>query len=99
MFSRVYPMATNGIPVNFSYDSTTKYFNYNYTIDLSRSDLATLPTEIFVPLVVFPRGFQVQVSSNLTWVFNDSSSRVLVYVADPKPSSGFQSANIIIQLK
>jgi hypothetical protein len=98
-FSRVYPMATNGIPVKFEYNSTAKSFNYDYNLDLSRSDLASLPTEIFVPLTVYPGGFQVQVSSNLNWKFDMSSSRVLVYAVDLNASSGFQPANVVIQKK
>jgi hypothetical protein len=98
-FSRVYPMATNGVPVRLAYNSTTKHFCYDYKIDLSRLDLKSVPTEIFVPMMQYPGGLDVNVSSNLRWTFSDETSRVLVTVVDYQPSAEFMSATVIIRRK
>lgn len=82
IFARVYPMATNGLPISLNFNSTTKYFNYTYEANVTTKAQAALNTEIFVPQVIYPKGFDVIVSDNLKWTFNANLSRVLVSLKD-----------------
>ena len=81
LFSRVYPTATNGVPENIFYNLTTKYFVFTYEANISSIKQASLPTEIFVPLQLYPSGFQVTVSSSLKWTFDADTSKVFVYLS------------------
>ena len=80
LFSRVYPMATNGLPQNLFYNSTTNYFAYTYLANLTSIRQASLATEIFVPLQLYPNDFQVTVSPSLKWNFDADSSKVYIYL-------------------
>lgn len=82
VFSRAYPMATNGIPISLNYNSTTKYFTYTYDLNMSSKEQAQLNTEIFVPIDMYPNGFDVNVSDNLKWSFDSNSSRLLITIKD-----------------
>ena len=81
LFSRVYPTATNGIPKTLFYNSTTQFFSYTYEANITSIRQAVLPTEIFIPLHLYPNNnFQVSVSPSLTWKFDTDSSKVFVYL-------------------
>lgn len=75
-FSRVYPTATNGVPLNLHYNSTTKFFTYSFDLNTSSKNQASLTTDIFVPVHLYPNGFDVTVSSNLKWTFDAASSKI-----------------------
>jgi endoglycosylceramidase len=93
VFSRVYPQATNGMPLKLYFNTTTKYFFYSYMLNKSGShDVAVVPTEIFVPQhVYYPFGFSVNVSSHLKWSFHSRENKIFVFLAD------HVNANIINQ--
>jgi len=81
LFSRVYPTATNGLPKTLFYNSTTQFFSYTYEANVTSLKQAVLPTEIFIPLHLYPNNnFQVTVSPSLTWTFDTDSSKVFVYL-------------------
>lgn len=80
VFSRVYPTATNGIPVTMYYNSTTRYFNYTYTSSITSLKQANLVTEIFLPGFLYPNGFKVTLSDDLTWKYDQDNSKVLVFL-------------------
>ena len=77
LFSRVYPMATNGIPLSMSYDVDTRKFSYTFSLNATSLRRAALDTEIFVPDHVYaPNGFQVIASKFLTWRFDPQMHRL-----------------------
>jgi endoglycosylceramidase len=73
-FSRVYAQAVSGIPVNMNFNLTSRLFNLSWIIDPSISQ----PTEIFLPLLHYPRGFVVNVSLGLDWIFDVNESTLYV---------------------
>lgn len=77
-FSRVYPTATNGVPLVLYYNSTTRFFSYSFNLNATTVNQASLATEIFVPMHLYPNGFNVTVSSNLNWFFDQDSSKLIV---------------------
>lgn len=78
ILSRIYPMSTNGIPIELYYNSTNKFFSYKFQMNISTLEDALKPTEIFIPLDLFKKGFDVQISEFLSWYFAKESSRILV---------------------
>ena len=81
-FSRVYPIATNGIPRSINFNSTSKEFKYEFRMNVTNLKQAKLHTEIFVPPQVYPKGFYVELSVHLDWLYDKEKNRVLVFVAD-----------------
>jgi hypothetical protein len=79
-FTRVYPMATNGIPLSMIYNSTTRYFFYIYELNITSLKHAIQTTDIFIPQYLYPQGFSVSVSDNLDWRFDPITSKVLLYL-------------------
>jgi hypothetical protein len=77
-FSRVYPTATNGIPLSLFYNSTTRFFSYSFDWNTSSKNQASLTTDIFIPQHLYPNGFNVTVSSNLQWTFDQTSSKLIL---------------------
>ncbi|RNA13991.1 glycoside hydrolase subgroup catalytic core [Brachionus plicatilis] len=57
LFSRVYPKATNGIPIRYFFNSTSKEFSYEYRMNITNFDQAMAPTEIHIPPEIYPNGF------------------------------------------
>lgn len=57
LLERTYPQTTAGIPVSLSFDPDTAVFNYRYTVRATAG-----PTEIHIPALHYPSGYQVQVS-------------------------------------
>ena len=75
LFSRVYPMSTAGIPSGFFYNTTTKIFIYQYTVDPTIQQ----PTEIFIPEYAYPdHSFQVSASNHLQWSYDKDESVVSI---------------------
>jgi hypothetical protein len=82
-FSRVYPVLVNGIPIALSYNTTTREFLFKFRMEVENATSARFPTEIFIPSHVYlPNGFQVHLSSNLNWYFDEESSRMRVVLID-----------------
>ena len=52
-----------GRPVSLVFDSASRLFNYTYRPDPT----ITLPTELFVPPLVYTEGFLVDLSEGLSW--------------------------------
>lgn len=71
VFSRVYPIATNGIPESLFFNSTTKIFSYTFLTDAKDLKKSSIPTEIFIPANVYPTGFRVILSDHLKSFFKD----------------------------
>lgn len=82
VFSRVYPMITNGRPKAIFFNSTTKDFSFTYQMAVYNLKQATLTTEIFVPQFMYPKGFSVGVSPELKWTFDEDSSRLIITLKD-----------------
>jgi endoglycosylceramidase len=58
LLSRTYPRAIAGTPLSFSFDPSSGAFNFSYVTD-PRIDA---PTEIFVPVARYTKGYVVKVS-------------------------------------
>jgi len=56
-FVRPYAMATQGIPRKMKFDRVTGLFDYTFDADPA----ASRATEIFIPRLQYPRGFEVEV--------------------------------------
>ncbi|CAF0798530.1 unnamed protein product [Brachionus calyciflorus] len=82
IFSRVYPVVTNGIPKSLNYNSTTKNFLYTYEMTVSNYKQALLTTEIHVPQFLYKYGFQVNISPDLKWFYDSESSRIIISLND-----------------
>eukprot|EP00455_Lapot_gusevi_P032200 TRINITY_DN3508_c0_g2_i2.p1 TRINITY_DN3508_c0_g2~~TRINITY_DN3508_c0_g2_i2.p1 ORF type:complete len:141 (-),score=38.49 TRINITY_DN3508_c0_g2_i2:133-555(-) len=52
--SRVYPIATAGAIQAFAYDAVTTHFTLTLSVDLG----CHLPTEVVVPVNIYPKGVQ-----------------------------------------
>lgn len=82
IFSRVYPTSTNGIPQSVYFNTTTKEFVYKYRLNITDISQAKQPTEIHIPPQIYPSGFRVLVSPNLTWWFDKLRFKLLVMLQD-----------------
>jgi hypothetical protein len=82
IFSRVYPLVTNGISTYLFYNTTTKDFKLSYRLNATTIYQASLPTEIVIPPHVYPSGFDVSLSDNLKWSYDESNYKVLIYLND-----------------
>jgi endoglycosylceramidase len=80
VFSRVYPIATNGLPRAIRFNVTTKVFDYKFSMNVTSLDQAKVSTEIYVPPQIYPNGFQVKLSAHLNWVYDKSINRVLLFL-------------------
>jgi hypothetical protein len=58
-----------GIPVSLIFDSSSRLFNYTYRPNPAIS----LPTEVFVPPLVYTEGFLVDLSEGLSWTPDETS--------------------------
>jgi len=63
VFTRPYPQATAGTPDSLQFDFDTRIFRYTFETNTAIPS----PTEIFVPPLIYPEGFDVIVSSALEW--------------------------------
>jgi len=76
VFSRPYPQATAGYPVTLDFNSESRIMQYSYNPDPAIPS----PTEIFVPALLYPKGFDVAVSDNLQWEL--AGDKILVKADD-----------------
>merc|ERR1712142_408734 len=63
VFTRPYPQATAGTPAGLKFEFDTRIFQYKFIPNTAIPS----PTEIFVPPLIYPEGFDVIVSSALEW--------------------------------
>lgn len=83
VFSRVYPVAINGVPTMIYFNTTTKEFLFKFKMNVSSASQAKIPTEISVPPQIYePYGFEVRLSPNLSWWFDKTSNKVLVILIE-----------------
>ncbi len=79
IFSRVYPMVTNGIPEHLEFNPNSKKFTYTFTINMDKPNDETV---IFVPDHVYPKGFKITVSDHLKWNYIKEQSLLIVLLND-----------------
>lgn len=92
IFSRVYPVATNGFPIKMYFNTTSKDFFFSYKLNVtSIYQAAFVPTEIFIPAHVYPNGFNVNVSNHLKWLYDVKKS--IMYILLIKELSIYLSEN------
>lgn len=82
LFSRVYPRATNGYPIRYSFNLTSKEFFYEYKMNLTSYEQGIIPTEIHIPPDVYPNGFYCKIPSFLKWVNDKENFRILILLND-----------------
>jgi hypothetical protein len=59
-----------------SFNADKRRFRLEWTVDLSIDQ----PTEIFVPKLHYPIGFDVRVADGLGWTYHDADSVLYVFV-------------------
>ena len=98
IFSRVYPIATNGIPSKLYFNTTSKEFVFSYKLNVSTmhqiARATYVPTVIFVPSHVYPNGFSIDVSSHLKWLYNADESKVYVLLIKAESKFSKEHSNI-----
>lgn len=83
IFSRVYPVAVNGIPTSVFFNTTSREFLFKFKMDVKSVTRAKIPTEIAIPpQIYYPYGFEVHLSSTLNWSFDAVSNRLLIVLID-----------------
>lgn len=90
LFSRVYPVATVGVPKSMHYNVTSREFHYVFDLDMQLPYQANLKTEIFIPPHVYPDGFEVKISSHLTWSFDRSSNLLIIRLRNGRLNEGVE---------
>ncbi len=75
---RPYPWRTAGTPLHMSFDMRRRLFTYRFRHDPN----VHLPTELFVPAVQYPSGYQVAVSDG--WYEKCPDEQVLRYWPEPE---------------
>jgi endoglycosylceramidase len=77
---RVYPQATSGWLLTYGFDQGTKVFHMDY---LSNAAI-TMPTEIAVPRLLYPKGYDLSVkgTNNYRTEVDPVTNSVLVYVPE-----------------
>jgi endoglycosylceramidase len=78
-FIRTYPQAIAGEPTSISFDFNTSAFEFTYVADAT----IMMPTEIAVPAVLYPDGFNVVLSDDgvLSWQMSESRPNVIELTA------------------
>ena len=77
IFSRPYPQATAGTPLSLSYDPYSRVMEFSFLPNLQ----IVSATEIFVPPLVYTKGYRVEVSTNLDLEIKEMfKNKVLVTV-------------------
>lgn len=59
-----------------NFDADKRHFRLEWTVDRS----IVQPTEIFVPKLQYPMGFDVRVAAGLRWTYDDAESVLFVDV-------------------
>lgn len=80
VLARPFAQAIAGTPVSMSFDSATNTFTLKYEADAA----IEAPTEIAVPALRFPHGFDVELSDGLTWDMAEGRVNVIA-VSATKP--------------
>jgi len=80
-FARVYARAVSGIPILMNFDPLRKQFRLEWQLSVTIPQ----PTEVFIPQIHYPQGFEVDVSDGLQWIFDSDSS--VLYVSNELFSS------------
>ena len=75
-FSRVFARAISGTPTSMSFDADNRLFRLEWNIDQSIEQ----PTEIFVPRLHYPTGFNVHVADGLLWTYSVVQSLLFVVI-------------------
>jgi len=75
-FSRVYARAISGIPIHMNFDPQRRQFRLEWRLSVTIRQ----PTEVFIPQIHYPLGFQVFVSEGLKWTFDSDLS--VLYVSN-----------------
>ena len=84
-WARTFARAVAGMPLNMTFDSTTKEFSFCFAMDLS----VKAPTELFASRAFsYPNGTSVALSSNLVQGGNSSSPDVLLIFPAPDAKDG-----------
>jgi len=73
-FSRVYARAVSGIPLRMDFDPQLRQFRLEWRLSVTIGQ----PTEVFVPQIQYPDGFDVFVTDGLWWIFDSDSSVLYV---------------------
>lgn len=80
-FARVYARAVSGIPIFMNFDPQRRQFRLKWRLSVTIRQ----PTEVFVPQIHYPQGFDVYVSEGLQWTFDSDLS--VLYVSNEGCSS------------
>jgi endoglycosylceramidase len=73
-FIRTFPQATAGVPLSTSFNYTSADFELVFQADTT----IEMPTEIAVPAVLYPNGFEVTLSSeSLSWQLSSTKPNIV----------------------
>lgn len=75
-FARVYVRAVSGIPTLMEFDRRQRHFRLEWRLSVTIHQ----PTEVFVPEIHYPHGFNIYVSQGLVWTFDRDLS--VLYVSN-----------------
>ncbi|MDP9379952.1 MAG: cellulase family glycosylhydrolase [Chloroflexota bacterium] len=73
---RPYALKTAGEPLRMTFDLETRTFTYEFRPDPN----VTEPTEVFVPELQYPGGYDVEVTSDGEYVRDEASQLLLIHV-------------------
>lgn len=82
LFSRVFPKATNGVPIKYTFNLTSKSFYYEYKMNITDFVQALTATEIHIPPGVYKNGFDCKVPSFLKWFHDKDNYKLLIFLSD-----------------
>ena len=89
-------MATAGTPHNFTYDVYTKEFRYEFYPNTMIA--STVPTEIYVPPMVYPsQSYTITVSPTLEWEVSPENENI-IFVYNGVGSSPDELAFVYIDI-
>jgi hypothetical protein len=94
-FSRVYARAVSGTPTAMNFDADNLIFRLEWTIDHSIEQ----PTEIFVPMLHYSTGFNVQLTDGLSWTFSEMESVLYVVVSSSNDRLSLATAFVMVTPK
>ena len=100
VFSRPYPIATNGIPKKMTYDYASKEFHFEFIPSSNETSFKNEcpPTEIFVPPITYPNSqFDIEMSDSLSWMFSPDDLNI-IFVVQTKKNNDLK-AEIPVYLK
>ena len=74
VFSRPFPLSTNGMPKSLDFDPKRKTFEFTFELNCMNSYMAT---EIYVPYLTFRSHFEIDMSDGLHWKWSESKSHII----------------------